>query len=571
MFDLVEKFNADDPKSNFRLRKNEIIFSSLAINFLSLALPIMVLQVYDRIVLNHAIGTLWVLAIGVSVAVFLEFILRVARSYTTDWTGVVYEYILAANAIRLYLNADPTKLESQGAGIKLQNLITFQKLRDFFSGQALVTMVDIPFSILFLFIIFYLSGPLVMVPLLVAVLFAFLSWILGDKLKVALIEQDDADDKRYSFIIEALQGIHSIKSYGVESVFKRRYESFAEQSSLATYRASLIGIQGYNLGVFFSQVIVIMVVIFGAPMVINGDFTSGTLTAVILFSGRLMMPIQKALFLWNNYQDYEIAYEKAENIFSMPQIQREKSLKSLEVKGNISIKDISFQDHTKTRVLSGITLDLKAPDVVSIRGEDEFIKEKLLRILIGIEAPDSGSVEVDGVNVLSLTSEELVRHIGYMSSDNIVFQGSILENLCAFDENNEARAFEMAKLFNLDKEIALLPKGYNTQINDGFSDIVAPGVKQRIAVARALLHKPKVLLFDNADKGLDREGYNHLIRVMSMLKGKVAMILVTDDLNIKRLADREYLLTDNGLKEVKAQDSSIYDRKVLSSIYTRPV
>ena len=155
MFDIVDKFRVDDPPCNFKMKKHEIIFSSLAINFLSLALPIMVLQVYDRVMANKAEDTLTMLAIGVSIAILLEFILRVARSYTTGWTGMVYEYTLAANAMNRYINADPDKLESEGAGKQLQNLSSFQKLRDFYAGQTLVTLVDIPITLLFIVLISY--------------------------------------------------------------------------------------------------------------------------------------------------------------------------------------------------------------------------------------------------------------------------------------------------------------------------------------------------------------------------------------------------------------------------------
>lgn len=561
MFDIVDRFRIDDPPCSFKMKKHEIIFSSLAINFLSLALPIMVLQVYDRVMLNKTMGTLTMLAVGVSIAIVLEFILRVARSYTTGWTGMVYEYTLAANAMNRYIKADPDKLASEGAGKQLQNLGSFQKLRDFYGGQTLVTLVDIPFTLLFIFLISYLTGLLVLVPLVLITIFAIITWSLGNRLKDALIAQGASDDRRYNFIIEALQGIHSIKSYGIEPVFKRRYEKLEEESSITNYNASLVSTQGYTFGALFNQLVVILVVTFGAPMVISGEFTTGTLIATILLSGRLMNPVQKTLFLWNQFQDYRIAYETAEKMFNIPQIARNESQADLEVKGEVLADDISFTHEETGQSFSGIKLDLKVPEVISIRGSDNLSKSKMLRIIAGIDVPSSGKVKVDGIDVLSISSEEIVKHIGYISSDNIIFQGTILDNLTAFDESNESKASEMVKLLNLDREISLLPKGYDTQVNDGIADIVAPGVKQRIAIARALLHKPKLILFDNADKGLDRDGYNQLVKLLNILKGKVSMIIITDDFNIKRLADKEYLLEDGKFSKVTAKDSSAYERK----------
>jgi ABC-type protease/lipase transport system fused ATPase/permease subunit len=134
-----------------------------------------------------------------------------------------------------------------------------------------------------------------------------ITWFLGNRLMKALKAQGVCDDKRYNFIIEALQGIHSIKSYGIEAVFQRRYERLEEDSSLTNYNASLVSTEGYTFGVLFNEVMIIAVVSVGAPMVINGDFTTGGLIATVLLSGRLMQPIQKALFLWTQFQDYRLA------------------------------------------------------------------------------------------------------------------------------------------------------------------------------------------------------------------------------------------------------------------------
>ena len=153
--DLIDKFNLDDPPCKTRLRKSELVIATIAINLLSLALPIMVLQIYDRIMTNHSESTLSVLAIGVCLAILFEAILRIARAYTTGWTGMVYEYTMAANAMRQYINADPARLKIEGAGKQIQNLGAFSKLRDFYGGQTLVTIVDIPFALMFLVLISY--------------------------------------------------------------------------------------------------------------------------------------------------------------------------------------------------------------------------------------------------------------------------------------------------------------------------------------------------------------------------------------------------------------------------------
>jgi ATP-binding cassette subfamily C protein LapB len=249
---LIDKYKLNDPVCKFRLDKSEVVLSSLAINILSLALPIMVLQVYDRIMINHSIGTLTVLAIGVSIAIILEGILRIARAYTTSWAGMMYEYTMAANAMRIHINANPIKLEKEGTGQQLQNLNTFSKLRDFYSGQTLINIVDIPFAFTFLVLISYLTGKLVIVPIVLIAIFTISTWFIGNKLKQALLDQGDVDDKRYNFIVEALQGIHTIKSLGLEAIFTRRYARLEEDSSVHNYKTALISTEGYAFGILFN-------------------------------------------------------------------------------------------------------------------------------------------------------------------------------------------------------------------------------------------------------------------------------------------------------------------------------
>ena len=558
---LIDKFKLNDPVCKFRLDKSEVVLSSLAINVLSLALPIMVLQVYDRIMINHSIGTLAVLAIGVSIAIILEGILRIARAYTTSWAGMMYEYTMAANAMRLHINANPIKLEKEGTGQQLQNLNTFSKLRDFYSGQTLINIVDIPFAFTFLVLISYLTGKLVIVPIVLIAIFAVSTWFIGNKLKQALLDQGDVDDKRYNFIVEALQGIHTIKSLGLEAIFTRRYARLEEDSSVHNYKTALISAEGYSFGILFNELTVVAVVAFGAPMVVNGDFTSGALVATVLLTGRLMQPIQKTLFLWTQFQEYRIANKQAEKMFSIEQIERNQiDVTKSEILGTVNLKDVSFGYEEKL-IFENINLDLKIPNTIGIRGDNNSGKASLMRLIAGIVKPTSGEVLIDGIPASNYTSEELVKHVGYISSHSVIFQGTILENITTFDEKMEHQAMEIAKMLNLDKEIALLPKGYDTKVNDGIADIVAPGIKQRIAIARALLHKPKIILFHNADRGLDREGYNLLIKFLNIVNTQTATIIVTDDHNINLLVEKEYLLKDGKLITVEIEDSKTYNVK----------
>ncbi len=560
---LIDEFHLKDPVCKFRLNKREFILSTLAINLLSMALPIMVLQVYDRVMVNQSVGTLTVLAIGVCIAVILEGILRVARSFTTGWVGMMYEYSMAANAMRMHVNADPALLPEEGSGKRIQNLNSFSNIRNFYSGQSLVTMIDVPFATIFLFLISYLTGILVLVPLILIIFFTIVTWFIGNNLKQALTEDSDADDKKYNFIIEALQGIHTIKSLGVEGLFARRYECLEEEASIRNYKTAEISNRGYSFGIFFNEILIVSIVVFGAPMVVNGDFTSGALVATILLAGRLMQPIQKTLFLWTQFQEYRIAADQARKMFKIQQIERSfVNEDEISERGTVTIENLEFSyGNNDKKILNGINLKLKAPQVIAIQGESNSGRSSLMRLISGISCPTNGSIFVDGIEVSRYPSEQLIKHVGFISQETVIFQGSILDNITAFDESMNSAAMEIATLLNLDEEISLLPSGYNTKIGDSIADIVTPGVKQRIAIARVLVHKPKVILFHDADKGLDKEGYHLLLKLLNRIKGQVVMILISDDYNINDLADQRYFLREGKLFKSTAKDKEIYEVK----------
>lgn len=555
---LIDKFDLKNPECKHRLRKSELVMSTLAINLLSLALPIMVLQIYDRIMTNHSVSTLYVLVVGVCIAITFEALLRIARAYTTSWSGMIYQYIMEANALHKYINAEPSKLKEEGTGKQIQNLESFNQLKDFYGGQTLVTLVDIPFAFVFLGLIFYLTGNLVFVPLALVTIFTLITWILGKKLMVALDQQDECDDARYNFIIESLQGIHSIKSYGVEPIFQRRYERLEEESSLSIYNSSVLSSMGYSFGILFNEIMAVAVVSFGAPMVIANELSTGSLIATVLLSGRLMQPIQKALLLWNQFQSYQLANDKAEKMFSIEQIDRINNSSQVKKIGRVKLTNVSFSEG-ENNFFSNINLELKMPDSITIHGEHNSGKAILLKLIAGIIKPTTGEVFIDGLPATKFSSEDLVHHVGFIDAENTMFQGTIMDNLTAFDESKIQEAMEISKILKLDQEIALLPHGYETKINDGFADTIAPGVKQRITIVRVLVNKPKIILFNNADKGLDRVGYNNLIKLLNLLKGQTTMILTSDDHNITNLSDRSYLLKDKQLIEVDSDDRSVFD------------
>ena len=550
-----------NPPVSFDVGRLHLILASLAINLLALALPIMTLQVYDRILTSQNIGTVHILAAGVCIAVILEAILRLARSYVINWAGSVHEHAIACNAMRHMLAAELSSLEQQSAGEQLQRMGSISKLRDFFSGQALVTMIDLPFTLIFVSLIAYLAGPLVFIPIVLLTLFILIVWRLGVTLKAALSTREEMDESRMSFIIETLNGIHTVKSLGLENIFQRRYEQLQTFSSLANYYVSKASNAASNYGALFTQAMIIAIIGFGAPMAMRNELTLGTLIACVLLSGRIMNPIQRALGIWIRFQDFQLARDSIGKTFETPTLSRSNPDMLGDKDGRLRLKDLTFSYGPQEPILfNHLNLHLERGQSVSISGDHSSGKTTLLKLIAGLYQPTGGNVLINGVSATCYPARELIQHVGYLAMEGTIFRGTIRENLTAFGEIADDKVREIIELLGLDKEISKLPAGFETRLEGSTADPIPPGLKQRITIARALAPKPRILLFDNADRALDKEGYNRVYRLLGRLKGKATMVIITDDRNILRLAQKEYVLEDGKLIErAYADDSKMHD------------
>jgi ATP-binding cassette subfamily C protein LapB len=547
-------------KSEFRINLIHLIFSSLVVNLLALAMPIMMLQTYDRILPSHGYGTLTLLVFGVITAVILEMLLRIARSYLTSWSGAVFEHQTACKAMEHILKSPMQRFEEQGSGTYLQKMASISRLRGFYSGQALLTIVDLPFIFIFLFLIYYIAGNLVYVPLGLFCAFILLAWFVGYKLRQQVTEQDFSSKIRYNFIIETLSGIHSLKGLGLEKFFLRRNDRLQARMSQAHYQVALTNNIAINCGMLFSQVMTVAVVSVGALKVIHGDMGTGGLAACVLLSGRIMQPVQRALSLWTRFQSFFIDRKELQDIFKLPTTNYTDTKQIKKPVGHVVFNDVSFQYETDSpMLLQHVNLELHPGDSLAVSGNAGSGKTTVLQLVTGLIKPSAGGILVDEANPHLVNPAILTTHVGYLPEKGTIFYGTIRENLTFFGSTSEEDAMVAAKLLGIDDAVAILPAGYETQLTDNVTDLIPPGLKQRIAIARVLANKPRIILFDNADRGLDKHGYNLMFRLLGRLKSRTVMLIISDDRNILRLADREYYLHQGQLQETAPPDSKIHN------------
>ncbi len=537
--------------AGFRQNVYSLLLATLAINILSLALPVMTRQIYNRILPNPETGTLSILIAGVCVAVILEAVLRLCRAYVIGRAGAAYEHRMACTAMSKTLNADLSKMTSYGIGEHLNRMGSISRLKDFYNGYSLTVWLELAFVPLFLGLIVYIAQTLAVVPVLLLLAFIGTSLWSGYRLRKTLQNREKVDNNRFNFLIESLEGVHTIKSFGLEKFFERRYEALEEDSTLANYRVTQETADTFNSGAIFSHLMVAGVISVGAWLVLNGTLTTGSLIATLLLSGRMMQPVQKALALWARYQDYTLAKDHVKNMFSTPQhmiIKREEDVVSVP-DGQLHLSHISFQyKDSDQSILEDIDLDLQHGEVILVSGMHGSGKTTLMNIISGIYPPTGGNVYIGEENVNSCSPDEMIHHVGFIRTRPMIFRGTIRDNITCFGQTNDSSAREVAALLNVDKDVAKLPGGFDTFLNGNNTDSISQGLKQRISMARVLATKPHLILFDNADRALDKDGYVLVYSLLAHLKGKVSIILVTDDRNLSALADRHYTIEDGHLR-----------------------
>jgi ATP-binding cassette subfamily B protein len=527
----------------------ELTLVSLFLNLLALALPLTLLQVYDRIIPNASTGTLSMLVVGVLIAILLESLLRLARSYVTGWIGARFEHMSGVAALERLLSSKIEEIEKQGPGAQLERMNALSQIRDFYSGQALLTLLDLPFVLIYLGLILLLAGWVVLIPIVVSIVFFMMALKLGERLRTAIKERMTSDDRRLDFVMEVLRGIHTVKSMAMEALMLRRYELLQAANAQNTYNAAYLNAEAMRLSQVFSQLTTVAIVTYGCNLVIANQLTIGGLAACTMLAGRSLSPLSRLVGVWNRFQTIRIAREKVAGLLSL---KREGGVGLPDwptITGRVTLERASFSygpDLPDT--IRNTSIDIEPGECICVQGSNGSGKSTLAQMMLGMAIPREGRILIDGHDIREYDGQSLKHQVAYLPQRGEVFNGTILENLTMFDPSQTDRALEVASLVGLDEVVSSMRLGYDTPIGEGVSESLPAGVVQRIAIARALSRDPKIVLFDEANSSVDSVGDRYIRAAIETLKGNCTLVLVTHRPTYAKLADRVFELVDGQLR-----------------------
>ncbi len=535
--------------STYDVRKITLL-TGFFINILALAYPLSLMQVYDRVIPNQAMSTLVVLMIGVTIAIILEMILRIARSYINLWSDAKYEYELSKKAFSNLLHVPLYVYENTDIGTRIKQFAVLDQMRGFYNNQLLVAICDMPFLIVFLLVIFYIAGWLVLVPLFLTVLLVHLSFKHIDEWQSALEEKLTHESRESDFLVNVLSSIHTAKSLGMENLLIRRYERMQNTAVSINYESTVQTGDLATVKSVASQGSTILMASLGAISVMHGNIAVGSLIACILISGRYMMPLVRGLAVFSRWKMINIIRSQLDIILNLPV---EKEMDTAEIKGNIQLNNIGYlskSDGESYWVFKDINLEIPPCTVVSIIGDSKADTEKLLNVLAAITRPTTGEYLIDGKNVDQFQNYQLRTKITYLSKAGTLFQGSIMDNLCAFNQTLIPVADRFAKRLGLDQVVSRLPSGYDTLVGDKAVETLPVSVINLIYIIRALVNKPKIILFDEADMDLDSQLTQKLIELLKILKEIATIIILPKSGDAIYFSDIVYELKNKELRRV---------------------
>ena len=532
----------------------QIAVASGLITVFSLGLPLTLMQVYDRVIRNHTTDTLIWLVFGCIIAFSLEWALRYARSWISSWMAARFEHLLSCSAVNRLLSGQLARFQAEEVGVHLDRLNTVGQLKSFYAGQAFQMLLDLPFLVLFLLAIGFVGGWLVLFPIVMILLYLWVIKYFKQGLETAQNEQSVQTDRRYNFIIEILDAISQVKSLTMEEQMLRRYERLQANAATSNMRVNFWNAMPSNIGFLFSQAIMFGTIGFGAGRVLEGTLTVGGLTACTMLGGRSLGPVQAAATFWLKLSEADLLQEKISKIArTEPDTKPGAPPFPSAIEGEIELKNVSYHNlNTGEPILESINLTINPGEMIGISSTDTIATNHMLLIMCGVFNPSHGQVLIDKYDIFQWDHTNLQGRMEYLSGNSYLFRGTILENITLFDTRKKSSALDAASLIELDEMVAQLPKGYETLVGGHTNSVLPSGMLHRIAIARALVVRPRIFLINRVLDVADVDSKRVFKFVLDKLKGNCTIILVSEHERYLAEADRRFSLKKGRLTKMGA-------------------
>lgn len=526
---------------------NDVLWSAFIINLFALAMPLFVMNVYDRVVPNSAIETLWVLSVGVFIVLFFDMILRTMRGYFVDLAGSRIDVELSAHIMERVLGMR-MEARPESAGSLAATMRAFESVRDFISSATVTAFVDLPFALLFMFVITWIAWPLVL-PFVfgIAALVVYSLAVQGRMHDLAQTSYR-AGAQRNATLVEGLVGVETLKAMGAEAAVQHKWETSTALLARVSTQLRLLSASSTNGANWIIQLVSLAVMLIGVYLISEQELSVGGLVACYMMSSRAMSPIGRIAGLLVQYHTAATSLESTDGLMNRA-CERPEGANFISRKtfsGEIEFRDVVFNyPAQEVSALNGLSFRIKAGERVGIIGRVGSGKTTLEKLILGLYRPTSGAVMIDGVDVRQFDPAELRRHIGYVPQDSMLFYGSLRENIAlARPHAEDAEVLRAAALAGLTEFVNAHPQGFDMMVSER-GDSLSGGQRQSVAIARAVIHDPPILLLDEPTASMDHTTEEEIKRNLKEFSQGKTMLVITHRTPLLALVDR-IIVIDGG-------------------------
>jgi ATP-binding cassette subfamily C protein LapB len=506
----------------------EVLIASLLINLFALVTPFFTMNVYDRVVPNLAIDTLWVLTIGAAIVFGFDLLMRTLRSYFIDVAGKRVDVTLSVTLFGKVLGIRMAD-RPPSVGAFANNVQEFESLREFVTSATITTLVDLPFALLFVLTMAWIGGPIAWVPLAAFPLIVSFGLAVQRPLSRTIQESFRHSAQRQATLVETLAGLETIKSQRAEGPAQRRWEQAIGQIAKLSLRSRLLSTAVINFSTFVQQLAYVTVVVLGVHLIAAEQLTVGGLIACTLLVGRVLAPLSQIAGLLTRYHHARTALSSIDRTMCLPDerpAERE-FLSRPRLQGAVEFRDVTFKySDQDVAALANVSFRIAPGERVALIGRIGSGKTTIEKLILGLHAPTSGSILIDGIESRQIDPAELRRDIGYVPQDIVLFYGSVRDNIVLGSPRIEdAAVLRAAEQSGVTEFVNLHPRGFAMPVGER-GEAISGGQRQAIAIARAYLLQPPLLLLDEPSNAMDnRTEEQFKARLAEQLDSRTLMLI----------------------------------------------
>ncbi|MCB4361109.1 type I secretion system permease/ATPase [Quatrionicoccus australiensis] len=524
----------------------DVLGAALLINVMALAMPLFSMNVYDRVVPNRAMETLWVLALGVLLLIGIDFVLRLLRGHFIDLASARIDMQLSAQIMERVLGV---RMEARPAavGAFASNLRSFETVRDFIASATVTAFIDLPFALIFIVVIAIIAWQLVLPVLLAIVMVVIYAYILQHKMHALSETTYRAGALRNATLIESLSALETIKTQGAESVMQSKWEKSVAFVSRVNNQMRFLSAAATNGASEIQQMVNIVVIIAGVYLIADGKLSMGGLIACTMLASRAVAPLGQMVGLLMQYHSAKVSLTSLDQVMNNP-VERPADAAFVhrpDLKGNIEFRDVGFSyPNCSIAALKGFSCRITSGEKVVVIGRIGSGKTTLQKLILGLYQPTAGAVTIDGVDVRQLDPADLRRNIGYVSQDVTLLYGTLRDNIAiGAPYADDAAVMAAADAAGLTDFVNRHPDGFDMMIGER-GDSLSGGQRQGVAIARAFLMDPPILLLDEPTSSMDFSSEQQFKQRLKEAAAHKTVIVVTHRNSLLDLATRVIVVDD---------------------------